>query len=85
MTETIGIIAGIFTCSAFVPQVYKVYKTKQVADISWGLAIMYWIGISLWLAYGILKQDITIIASNGFSLILSSMMLYAKHKFNQKC
>lgn len=83
MIETIGVVAGIFTCSAFVPQVWKVYRCKNVNDISWGLAVMYFIGISLWLTYGILKNDINIIVSNGFSLILSGMMLYAKHKFKK--
>lgn len=81
MIEIIGVIAGVFTCSAFIPQVWKVYRYKKVNDISWGLAVMYFIGISLWLTYGILKNDINIIVSNGFSLILSGMMLYAKHKF----
>ncbi|MDT0293025.1 SemiSWEET family sugar transporter [Mesonia ostreae] len=33
-TEIIGMLAGIFTTIAVIPQIYKAIKTKKVDDIS---------------------------------------------------
>jgi MtN3 and saliva related transmembrane protein len=79
----LGIIAGIFTCSAFIPQVTRAYRTKSVKDLSWGLAIFYLIGVSLWLTYGIMIHDTVIIVANAFSLLSASLLIIAKIKYRK--
>ena len=78
----LGYVAGFFTTLAFVPQVYRVFRTKKVEDLSWGLAIMYWVGIFLWLTYGIVLNDASIYIANGCSLLLSSLIMFAKIKYH---
>jgi uncharacterized protein with PQ loop repeat len=39
------------------------------------------IGVSLWLAYGIIVKDVAIIYTNGMVLAMSLLMLYFKFRF----
>lgn len=78
MIQVLGFIAGIFTSVAFIPQVYKAYSSKKVNDLAWGLAVMYWVGIFLWLLYGMLLKDVTLVFANSVSLILSTLLIIAK-------
>ena len=75
-TEILGLVAGIFTTAAVVPQIWKAWKTKEVDDVSPGMYFVLVTGLSLWLIYGVLKSDIPIIATNGTALLLNCFMLY---------
>ena len=79
--EVLGIIAGIFTTSGAFPQIIKIFKTKKTRDISLGLIIVFLIGISLWLVYGILIMSYALIISNIAALSLWLIMLYFKLKY----
>lgn len=75
-TEILGLVAGIFTTSAVVPQIWKAWKTKEVDDVSPGMFFVLLSGLALWLAYGIIQKDIPIIATNGTALLLNIFMLF---------
>ena len=40
------------TTSAFIPQVYKIYKEKKADGISLTMYIILFIGVLLWFVYG---------------------------------
>ena len=50
--ESIGIIAAILTTSAFIPQVYKIYKEKKAQGVSLTMYLIMFVGVLLWLVYG---------------------------------
>ena len=50
--EIIGLIAAAITTSAFIPQVYKVYKEKNSVGISLTMYLIFIVGLSIWLFYG---------------------------------
>ncbi len=54
-TQYLGYAAGILTTLAFLPQAFRIIRTRQTRDISllWALAMNT--GIILWLLYGIAK------------------------------
>jgi len=79
--EIIGIIAGILTTGAFVPQAYKVWKDKSTKDISLGMYIVIMIGLALWLYYGIQKESISMILANSGTLLLAIAIFIAKLKY----
>ena len=62
----IGSIAAVLTTFAFLPQVIKVIKTKATESIALGLYLMQVLGIPLWLAHGLVIQDLPF--RNNFSL-----------------
>lgn len=54
----IGSIAAVLTTFAFLPQVIKVIKTKDTESIALGMYLMQVLGIALWLAHGLVIQDL---------------------------
>ncbi|MBK1895286.1 SemiSWEET transporter [Chryseobacterium paridis] len=76
MNENIlGIIAGTLTSIAMLPQLIKVLKEKNVDDISWIILLVLISGLSLWIYYGILKDELPIILSNAFAVLMNISLL----------
>lgn len=85
--EVIGIAAGVCTAISMIPQIVKVIKEKKTEDISLFYLLVLLFGLGLWTYYGILKDDLPIIATNIFSIILNLTMItlnivYTKSKKN---
>ena len=76
--KLIGLIAGACTTIAFLPQVIKTWKSRSAKDLSLGMFTIFCLGVVLWLIYGILIQDIPVIAANMLTLILASTLLFFK-------
>ena len=73
--EIIGLIAAVCTTFAFIPQVIKVWKTKQTMDLSLRMYFIMFIGILLWLVYGIRIDSLSIILANVVTAILVGTIL----------
>ena len=74
-SEIVGIIAGALSCTTFLPQVIKTWKSKSTKDVSLTMFIIASIGTALWLVYGILIHSFSIIATNIVVLVFSLTML----------
>ena len=79
--EIIGFIAAILTTSAYVPQVYKTWKTKSAGNISLTMYIAMFIGIILWLIYGIHLNSLAMIVANIVTAILTLIILVFKIRY----
>jgi len=75
-TDILGLVAGVCTTVAVIPQIRKAWKTKKVEDVSPGMFIVLIIGLGLWVVYGVTQDDIPIIATNAVAFTLNSLMLY---------
>ena len=73
--EIIGFIAAVCTTFAFLPQVIKVWKTKQTKDLSLRMYSIMFLGILLWLVYGIRIESLSIIMANVVTAILVGTIL----------
>lgn len=78
MTDILGFAAATLTTAAFVPQAVKVYKSKKTEDLSLGLFAMLFVGVFLWLVYGLLISSIPVIAANAVTLLLVAYILWMK-------
>ena len=78
--EVIGLLAAFLTTSAFVPQVYKIYKEKNADGISLTMYIILLIGVILWLIYGVLIGSLSIIVANGITALLQLSIILFKLK-----
>lgn len=74
-TEIIGLAAGICTSISLLPQLIKLVKHKKAEDISLFYLIILFVGLALWIWYGFLRDDIPIIVTNGFSLVLNGIVI----------
>ena len=73
--EIIGLIAAVCTTFAFVPQGMKVLKTKQTKDLSLRMYSIMFLGILLWLFYGIIIDSLSIILANVVTATLVGTIL----------
>ena len=79
--EWIGSIAATLTTCSFVPQVWRVWRTRHTKDISLLMYALFTVGVALWLAYGILLGSWPIIIANSITLLLAGTVLVLKLRF----
>jgi len=81
--EIVGLIAAALTTAAFVPQVYKTWKTKSADELSLTMYLVFFTGIMLWLAYGILLNSLSIMLANIVTGILVLVLIYFKWRYKK--
>ncbi|HEY4113136.1 MAG TPA: SemiSWEET transporter [Rhizomicrobium sp.] len=77
----IGLLAGFCTTLSFLPQVIKTWRTRHTADISLGMFLVFTVGCTLWLLYGLLTRNIAIILPNAITIVLSTFILGCKLRY----
>lgn len=82
--EIIGFSAAILTTAAFLPQVYKTWKTKDVSGLSLPMLIMFFVGVFLWLVYGFYKESPSMIFANAITVVLAFFLMYFKIIYSKK-
>ena len=76
----IGLLAGVCTTVAFIPQVQKIYCTHRTSDLSLPTYVLLSIGILFWIIYGVLLGRWTIIIPNASVLIMCGYVIIMKIK-----
>lgn len=77
--EILGLLAGMCTTAAFVPQVFTVWNMKPApaASISLPMYVLFLVGIIGWTIYGIKIRAQSIIIMNCITFILAlSILIY---------
>ena len=77
-TTLVGSLAALATATSFVPQAWKVIRTRDTAALSAGMYALRTLAILLWLAYGLLLGQWPLIATNAVCLALSGFILTMK-------
>ncbi len=77
-TTLVGFAATICSTTSFLPQAWKVIRTRDTSAISRRMYVITVIGFALWLTYGILLGQWPLIATNGICLLLSGFILAMK-------
>ena len=83
LEKIIGIAAGIFTATALLPQLVKIIKEKCADNTATGMVLVLLTGLSLWVWYGILKEDWPIIITNSFSVLVNLTILILKKVYSK--
>lgn len=73
--EIIGIVAGVFTTFATLPQIIKMYKIKEARDISLLMFLSIIVGVILWLIYGVLIHSTVLVGWNVIALMLNGTIV----------
>lgn len=83
MTVTwIGMIAGLLTSIAALPQVIKTWKSRHARDLSVWQPLLLSVGIALWLIYGMLIKDLPLVLANIIPLICNVLLTVMKIRFS---
>ena len=81
--EWLGIIAGLLTTFALAPQIIRVYKLKHAQEISLPYTTTMFVGVIVWLVYGIMQGLVSLIIWNTIGSILNAWLLFAKLKYGK--
>jgi len=75
LIEAVGSVAAMCTTFAFVPQAWTIIATGDTAGLSLGMYVIFFSGVLLWIAYGVLKKSPSLLAGNTVTAILSGFIL----------
>lgn len=81
LIKLLGLAAGTITSITFLPQVIHIWKTKSAKDLSLNMLALLILGVSMWLAYGIIVKDIAIIYTNSMVLTMGLILVFFKFRF----
>lgn len=76
--ELLGYCAAFLTTIAFLPQVIRSWKTRDLSGISLGMYSLFTFGVGLWLIYGLIIEKWPLILANALTFLLSLSILMLK-------
>ena len=79
-----GFSAALLTTIAFLPQLYKTWKTKSAGDVSLVMLILFITGLICWIIYGIKIRSIPILVANIITFIFNCSILILKITYREK-
>ena len=82
--DLFGFLAALLTTIAFLPQLYKTWKTKSAKDVSLIMLILFLVGLFCWIIYGLKINSIPILFANIVTFILNISILIFKITYREK-
>ncbi len=76
LVTSLGIGAAICSTTSFAPQAWRIIRTGDTKAISPPMYMLTVGAFALWLAYGALKVEWPLIATNALCLVLSAFILF---------
>jgi MtN3 and saliva related transmembrane protein len=83
LLSLIGFMATGFAVSSSIPQIRKAKRKKKSDDLSIRFIIILVVGLSLWVVYGIGKNDVVLIIGNLIAVALNVYLLILKIKYSK--
>jgi len=81
--EVAGHTGAFLSSITFIPQVYKVWKSKSVGDLSLAMMLIVFASTLVWLVYGVSLNLWPVIVCNSIIAILSLLLIYFKFSFKK--
>lgn len=79
----IGLMGGLLTSIAVVPQVVRTWRTKHARDLSIWQPLLLIVGMLLWLVYGVMLGDMPLIVANSFSVACYLLLIVMKINYDR--
>ncbi len=68
--QNLGLVAGVLTTAAWLPQIARTWRSRSADDLSWPYLLVFSSGVALWLVYGVLSGDVPVLAANAVTIVL---------------
>jgi len=82
--EGLGLLAGLLSTLAFLPQVILVWRTRSTEDVSLGSFALLGVACVLWTVYGAMLGSLSIMAANVAVFFLVLAIIVAKLRFSRR-
>jgi len=76
LSSLVAIAAPLINCIQLVPQLYKTYTTRRVADLSLYSLLLILVTNLLWFAHGAMIRDVALLVSGSVSLLVNGALLF---------
>lgn len=74
----VGFVAGTLTTASFIPQIVKIFRSRQTRNISSTMYALSAVGVGLWIYYGFRIDSPPLVISNIVNLFLIVTILGMK-------
>jgi MtN3 and saliva related transmembrane protein len=74
----LGVAAALFSIASFVPQAWKIWRTRETEGLSTKMWVFNTTAFALWIAYGVVLGQWPIIVTNSICLVLAAFILTMK-------
>ena len=81
--DFVGFLAAFLTTIAFLPQLYKTWKTKSADDVSLIMLIVFLTGLICWIIYGLKINSVPILIANIITFIFNLSILILKINYSK--
>ena len=81
--DLFGFSAALLTTIAFLPQLYKTWKTKSADDVSLIMLILFITGLICWIIYALKIHSIPILVANIITFIFNFSILVLKISYRE--
>ncbi|MCF6352790.1 MAG: SemiSWEET family transporter, partial [Cyclobacteriaceae bacterium] len=79
--EVIGLVGAFLSSITFIPQVYLVWKSRSVGDLSLGMILIVITSTVVWLVYGVALMLWPVIIANSIIFVLATLLMVFKLTF----
>ena len=76
--DSFGTVAAVITTVAFGLQAFHTLKTRDVSGISLGMYLAFFVGVALWIFYGVMLHAAPLIISQTITLAFAGVVLVMK-------
>lgn len=82
--DLIGHLGSLLSSITFLPQVYRVYRTKKADDLSMNMLLIIFVSTVVWMVYGTGKGLWPVILCNAVICFLSLLLIYFKVSYSSR-
>jgi MtN3 and saliva related transmembrane protein len=79
----LGLLAGVLTTGAWLPQVLRTLRTRETGDFAWAYLLTFGSGLACWNIYGVIRGDLPLILANAVSLLLLAAIITVKFRYDK--
>jgi MtN3 and saliva related transmembrane protein len=76
--SVLGFVAAALTSLSYIPQVQKALPKESTGDLSLKMLVALFIGLALWIVYGLMVEDMVIVIANCVGGALVGVVLWCK-------
>jgi MtN3 and saliva related transmembrane protein len=70
----VGVAAAALTIASFLPQAWKIVKTRETKGLSTTMWALNTTGFAMWIGYGVMLEKLPIIVPNAICLVLAAFI-----------
>ena len=84
MREIFGILAGVLTALAYIPQIAKILRTKSAKDLSYMMLFTYMTATGCWVIHGAIFKSVSMVVFNIIVFLQIVAIILMKYFVSKK-